>query len=466
MGSLYWKSEPSGHAAPLLQVSTIKPANGGREKREEIEERRQRRLYRGGRMGLTGCQALEEWCRLLLNSYSGVNINNMTSSWADGKAFCALIHSHRPDLINWEAVKRNNSYQNCQLAFLTAETGLGITALLDVSDVARGCPDRLSILTYVSQFYHTFQSDSPDSGISSPSEEQDRTRRGGVRGGVHSLINIRRSRSVSASPPIQKENPFRREFLGNHQNHNNSSKVSPNQERIMLFPRSPLLDYSFFDDLQEHVSSKAETSPCKKLVNKFHKQKSVEQQPVRLRHQNTAGEKKTRRLVRSMFVEPLQDTEKHPEQEKNIKPIEKFQNGRKSLIIGPRPYRNIVGSADTESQSILSKTQNYLQEKRKRSQSQPPVDKKEKRKFDFLSTSNFNKIPVSKNNLNTVIPSNKDTLDSQKKTANPKENIQRRPKQRNSKETEKSSLITPNFCNFQKFEFTLKNHRQFVQTLV
>merc|ERR1712038_1159362 len=417
MGSLYWKSEPSGHAAPLLQVSTIKPANGGREKREEIEERRQRRLYRGGRMGLTGCQALEEWCRLLLNSYSGVNINNMTSSWADGKAFCALIHSHRPDLINWEAVKRNNSYQNCQLAFLTAETGLGITALLDVSDVARGCPDRLSILTYVSQFYHTFQSDSPDSGISSPSEEQDRTRRGKVRGGVHSLINIRRSRSVSASPPIQKENPFRREFL-------------------------------------EHVGSKAETSPCKKLVNKFHKQKSVEQQPVRLRHQNTAGEKKTRRLVRSMFVEPLQDTEKHPEQEKNIKPIEKFQNGRKSLIIGPRPYRNIVGSADTESQSILSKTWDYLQEKRKRSQSQPPVDKKEKRKFDFLSTSNFNKIPVSKNNLNTVIPSNKDTLDSQKKTANPKENIQRRPKQRNSKETEKSSLITPNFCNFQKFEFT------------
>ena len=66
--------------------------------------------------------------------------------------------------------------RNCQLAFLTAETGLGITALLDVSDVARGCPDRLSILTYVSQFYHTFQSDSPDSGISSPSEEQNRVR--------------------------------------------------------------------------------------------------------------------------------------------------------------------------------------------------------------------------------------------------------------------------------------------------
>ena len=64
--------------------------------------------------------------------------------------------------------------RNCQLAFHTAQVSLGISALLDVADVARGCPDRLSILTYVSQFYHSFQADSPDSGISSPSEEQGR----------------------------------------------------------------------------------------------------------------------------------------------------------------------------------------------------------------------------------------------------------------------------------------------------
>ena len=68
-------------------------------------------LRERGRMGLTGCQALEEWCRLLLNSYPGVNITNMTSAWADGRAFCALIHSQRPDLIDWETVKRSNSYQ-------------------------------------------------------------------------------------------------------------------------------------------------------------------------------------------------------------------------------------------------------------------------------------------------------------------------------------------------------------------
>ena len=119
-------------------------------------------------------------------------------------------------------------FRNCQLAFTIAEQKLGITCLLDVCDVARAHPpDRLSILTYVSQFYHRFQSDTTDSGISSPSSESRwlsanypvndhdhhkifSTRRGGV----HSLLSNRRSRSVSASPPIEKENPFRREFLG------------------------------------------------------------------------------------------------------------------------------------------------------------------------------------------------------------------------------------------------------------
>jgi len=402
-----------GSLTPLLQVSTIK--------RGKLQEREQR-------MGLTGCQALEEWCRLLLNSYPGVNINNMTSAWADGKAFNALIHSQRPDLIDWETVKRSNSYQNCHRAFQTAEARLGISALLDVADVARGSPDRLSILTYVSQFYHKFQSDSSDSGISSPSEEQDRASR---RGGVHSLINIKRSRSVSSSPPIEKENPFRKEFL---------------------------------DLPVEHISSRAEKSPCKKLVNKFHKQKSSEQQSVRLRHQNTEGENKTRRLVRSMFVEPSQDAEKRQDEDNNTKLRGRFQHDRRTLISAPRPYRNI-GSAETE--SILSKTQSYLQEKRKRSQSQPPVEKKEKRKtFDFLSTSNFSQIQVRKKSNDSVNSTPKNTSDFLKITASPKEYISRKTKLKNSKEVEKQSFLQPQFCNIQKFEFSLRNHRQFVQTLV
>lgn len=62
-------------------------------------------------MGMSGCQALEEWCRLVLGSYPGVSITNMTSSWSDGKAFCALIHAFRPDLVDWETVKTNSPSQ-------------------------------------------------------------------------------------------------------------------------------------------------------------------------------------------------------------------------------------------------------------------------------------------------------------------------------------------------------------------
>lgn len=127
-------------------------------------------------------------------------------------------------------------------------------------------------------------------------------------------------------------------------------------------------------------------------------------------------------------------------------------------------YRN-VGTA--ESESILSKTHNYLLEKRKRSQSQPPVEKKEKRKnFDFLSTSNFSQIQVPRKSCNPVSSSKKDPSDSWKITANQKENQQRKTKPKITKEAEKQTLIKPQFCNIQKFEFSLKNHRQFVQTLV
>ncbi|XP_016124414.1 spectrin beta chain, erythrocytic-like isoform X2 [Sinocyclocheilus grahami] len=100
--------------------------------------------------------ALLLWCQMKTAGYPNVNITNFTTSWKDGMAFNALIHKHRPDLVDYGNLRRSNPTHNLQQAFNVAEKKLGVTKLLDPEDVFTENPDEKSIITYVVAFYHYF----------------------------------------------------------------------------------------------------------------------------------------------------------------------------------------------------------------------------------------------------------------------------------------------------------------------
>uniref|UniRef100_A0A0V0J8M5 Alpha-actinin, sarcomeric n=2 Tax=Schistocephalus solidus TaxID=70667 RepID=A0A0V0J8M5_SCHSO len=97
------------------------------------------------------------WCQRKTAPYNNVNVQNFHMSWKDGLAFCALIHRHRPELIDYAKLSKDNPIKNLNYAFDVAEKYLDIPKMLDAEDMVNTVrPDERSVMTYVAAYYHAF----------------------------------------------------------------------------------------------------------------------------------------------------------------------------------------------------------------------------------------------------------------------------------------------------------------------
>ena len=106
---------------------------------------------------LTAKEGLLLWCQRKTAPYKNVNVQNFHLSFKDGLAFCALIHRHRPDLIDYHKLSKENPLENLNTAFNVAEQHLDIPRMLDPEDMVNSAkPDERSVMAYVSSYYHAF----------------------------------------------------------------------------------------------------------------------------------------------------------------------------------------------------------------------------------------------------------------------------------------------------------------------
>eukprot|EP00063_Salmo_salar_P009050 XP_013983885.1 PREDICTED: cytospin-A-like [Salmo salar] len=101
--------------------------------------------------------ALLKWCQKKTEGYQNIDITNFSSSWNDGLAFCAVLHTYLPAHIPYLELSSQDKKQNFTLAFQAAES-VGIKSTLDIGEmVYTERPDWQSVMTYVTAIYKYFE---------------------------------------------------------------------------------------------------------------------------------------------------------------------------------------------------------------------------------------------------------------------------------------------------------------------
>jgi len=128
------------HAGVALELGIIRPSAGGALK-----------------MMSPQMEAILIWCQCRTRNYKEIRIENFTSSWENGMAFCALIHNFFPQAFDFSKIDPKNRRQNYEIAFKTGERYAGIPDFLTAEDmeamVVGGRLDPKMIFSYVQEVY-------------------------------------------------------------------------------------------------------------------------------------------------------------------------------------------------------------------------------------------------------------------------------------------------------------------------
>ncbi|XP_030009178.1 smoothelin-like protein 2 [Sphaeramia orbicularis] len=153
----------------VMKSQTLPRSNGAQAKRAMFERMNSEptkpkdskpKLKRSQSFGVSSAsgikQILLEWCRSKTIGYQNIDIQNFSSSWSDGMAFCALVHSFFPLEFDYNALNPANRRENLQMAFTMAEKQADCLRLIEVEDMLDmgDKPDPMCVFTYVQSLYN------------------------------------------------------------------------------------------------------------------------------------------------------------------------------------------------------------------------------------------------------------------------------------------------------------------------
>uniref|UniRef100_A0AAY4AVR3 Cytospin-A n=1 Tax=Denticeps clupeoides TaxID=299321 RepID=A0AAY4AVR3_9TELE len=142
-----------GSTASSLSLSSSSPTASV----PPLEERKDPLSALAREYGGSKRNALLRWCQKKTEGYQNIDITNFSSSWNDGLAFCAVLHTYLPAHIPYQELNSQDKRRNFSLAFQAAES-VGIKSTLDINEMVHTeRPDWQSVMTYVTAIYKYFE---------------------------------------------------------------------------------------------------------------------------------------------------------------------------------------------------------------------------------------------------------------------------------------------------------------------